>query len=205
MLAPIRQKTRMPRRSRPTSAGVPQHVIQRGNNRGPCFFEPVDCQRYLLYLREFAGRAECSVHAYVLMTNHVHMLVTPARSGGISRMMQMLGRNYVAYVNRRIGRSGTLWDGRHKARLVDSEAYLLRAYRYIEQNPVRARMVTDPSEYPWSSYAANALGRCDPLVTPHACYLALGSTDDERQSNYRAIAAQRLAEPDLAEIRTYLR
>ena len=177
----------MARKPRIDLPGVAQHVIQRGNDRQPCFFRDIDRQRYLQDLRELTLAHHCQVHAYVLMTNHVHLLVTPATSGAIGRVMQSLGRRYVRYINASYARTGTLWEGRYKSHPVASDEHLLRCYRYIELNPVRAHMVANPGDYRWSSHARNALGKPDPLVHPHACYLALASDDDGRQSVYREL------------------
>ena len=166
----------MPRQHRLDLAHVAQHVIQRGNDRRPCFFAEGDYARYLDELREIALREGCAVHAYVLMTNHVHLLMTPTEAGQIARVMQALGRRYVRFINDRYHRTGTLWEGRYKACLVDSETYLLTCYRYIELNPVRAAMVAEAGDYPWSSYGRNAMGRADRLVHLHASYLALART-----------------------------
>ena len=136
----------MPRSLRVDLPGVAQHVMQRGNDRRPCFFVEIDYIRYLQDLREIARREGCAVHAYVLMTNHVHLLMTPGATGSIGRTMQALGRRYVRYVNDRHGRTGTLWEGRYKACLVGTDQYLLRCYRYIEFNPVRAAMVARPED-----------------------------------------------------------
>ena len=131
----------MPRQPRIDLPHVAQHIVQRGNDRQPCFFTDGDRLRYLGDLRELALYIGCAVHAYVLMTNHVHLLVTPAESGQIPHLMQALGRRYVRYVNTRYRRTGTLWEGRYKACPVHGDAYLMRCYRYIENNPVRAAMV----------------------------------------------------------------
>ena len=194
----------MPRPPRPDLAKVPQHVIQRGNDRQACFFHEHDCLTYLTLLREAALRHDCAVHAYVLMTNHVHLLVTPAEQGAVSRMMQTLGRNYVTHVNARYRRTGTLWEGRYKSCLVDSEEYVLACYRYIELNPVRAGMVVKPAEYPWSSHRCNASGEPDPLVRPNAEYLALGSASSPACVAYRALFTQELSDERLVEIRAYV-
>jgi putative transposase len=146
----------MPRRARLDLPDIPQHIIQRGNDRQPCFFGQADYTRFRNSLQEIALDVGCVVHAYVLMTNHVHLLATPAEKGGVARMMRALGRRYVRYVNDTYHRTGTLWQGRYKACPVDSDAYLLQCYRYIELNPVRAAMVADPGEYPWFSFHANA-------------------------------------------------
>lgn len=194
----------MARRPRIDLPGIPQHVVQRGNDRQPCFFTDADRHCYLQNLREIALRERCQVHAYVLMTNHVHLLVTPETSGQVARLMQALGRRYVRYVNDRYRRTGTLWEGRYKSSLVDRDTYLLRCYRYIELNPVRARMCADPADYPWSSHAANAFGRDDVVVHPHPNYRALGATKEERCAAYRAIAMETLADEDIEAIRLHL-
>ena len=157
----------MPRKPRFNLIGIPQHVIQRGNNREPCFYAEQDYRRYLNDLREVAKKYRCRIHAYVLMTNHVHTLVTPMMEYGISQMMQALGRRYVYYINKTYKRTGTLWEGRYKASLIDSDAYLLTCMRYIELNPIRANMVSHPGEYRWSSYQANAQNGDDPLLDNH--------------------------------------
>ena len=192
----------MPRQPRYDLPGLPQHVIQRGNNRQAVFFEEDDCVRYLEDLDAVAKQVGVATHAYVLMTNHVHLLVTPSEKGGISRLMQGLGRRYVAYVNGRYKRSGTLWEGRYKASLVDDEAYLLACMRYIELNPVRAGMVDHPGDYRWSSYAANARGStASPQVVPHERYAALGNDVLSRQQAYRSLFRRALAAEQVHEIR----
>ena len=190
--------------SRPTRLilpAVPLHIIQRGNNRGPCFAGTADYLVYLTLLRQYAAETACVVHAYVLMTNHVHLLLSTGSRTGPSVLMRRLGQHYVQYFNRRHGRSGTLWEGRFRSCLVDSERYLLVCQRYIELNPVRARMVETPDAYPWSSYHANALGADDPLVTPHLVYSALGTHDAERRAAYRQSFIDDISEQLLEEIR----
>jgi putative transposase len=177
----------MPRHARIAMAEVPVHIIQRGNNRGACFFADDDCARYLAHLRELAGAFGCAVHAYCLMTNHVHLLLTPQRADGSALLMKHLGQRYVQYVNRTYRRSGTLWEGRFRSCLIDSEPYLLACQRYIELNPVRAAMVRHPRQYRWSSYRANAEGRASELVTPHEQYRRLGRSSDARREAYRAL------------------
>ncbi len=165
----------MPRKQRFFLAGVPAHLVQRGNNRQAVFYDDSDYRAYLGWLVEGAQRYGCAIHAYVLMTNHVHLLLTPRDRDSISRLLQYVGRRYVAYVNHRYGRTGTLWEGRFKASVIDASEYLLRCYRYIELNPVRAGMVDSPRGYRWSSYRANAQGAADPAVSPHEvmrCILA---------------------------------
>ena len=194
----------MPRKPRFNLIGIPQHVIQRGNNREPCFYAEQDYRRYFDDLREVAEKYRCRVHAYVLMTNHVHILVTPMVEYGISQMMQALGRRYVYYINKTYKRSGTLWEGRYKASLIDSDAYLLTCMRYIELNPVRANMVSHPGEYQWSSYQANAQDGVDPLIEHHPLYKALGATDESRQSAYRELFRHHIDNETLHEIRASL-
>lgn len=189
---------RLPRYNLP---GQPQHVILRGNNRGIIFAADEDYRLFLDCLRDAASRYGCATHAYVLMTNHVHFLMTPDREGGISKTLQSVGRRYVQYFNYTYGRTGTLWEGRYKATLIDSEGYLLTCYRYIELNPVRAAMVAHPRDYPWSSYRWHAEGKSNELVTDHALYLALGRSDAERQAAYRALFRAHIGEATLAAIR----
>ncbi len=192
----------MPRQPRYDLPGLPQHVIQRGNNRQAVFFEQGDCVRYLDDVDAVAQQVGVAIHAFVLMTNHVHLLVTPNDKGGISRLMQGMGRRYVGYVNGRYKRSGTLWEGRYKASLVDDEAYLLACMRYIELNPVRAGMVDHPGDYRWSSYATNARGATALLrLAPHERYLALGRDAASRQRAYRALFRHALAAEQVHEIR----
>jgi len=182
-------------------AGLPNHVIQRGNNRGPIFFVDADRQRYLTWLGEALIGEGCALHAYVLMTNHVHLLVTAPAEQSLPRVLQSLGRRYVRHVNQRHGRTGTLWEGRFRSTIVDSETYLLACYRYIEANPLRARMVADAAEYRWSSYRHNALGEADALLTEHAVYLALGASSEARRTAYRALFREGLEAPILESIR----
>lgn len=181
--------------------GVPQHVIQRGNNRQVCFASAEDMRAYLHWLKEYAAGFKVEIHAWVLMSNHVHLLCTPRGVDGVSRMMQALGRMYVRYFNSTYQRTGTLWEGRFKSCLVESESYLLHLYRYIELNPVRANMVTEPNGYTWSSYPCNALGKESALHTPHELYLALGRTKGERMKRYRALFSAHVEGPLLEEIR----
>ena len=181
--------------------GQPQHVIQRGNNRQGIFCAEDDYRFYLEKLQLAAQKHDCQLHAYVLMTNHVHLLVTPEREEAIGKMMQMLGRYYIQHYNYRYRRTGTLWEGRYKATLIDSERYLLTCMRYIELNPVRAGMVAHPAAYPWSSYRYNALGHVDKLLVPHQEYRRLGKAQEERRSFYRQLFRIRIAEKTLDEIR----
>jgi len=194
----------MPRKPRFYLPGLPAHVVQRGNNRQAVLFEDGDYTAYLRWLGEGAERYGCAIHAYVLMTNHVHLLVTPQTREGISRMLQYLGRHYVMHINQTYGRSGTLWEGRHKGSVVSADDHLLRCYRYIELNPVRAAMVRSPGRYLWSSYGANAAGKKDPLITPHERYLALGRSAEQRRYAYRELYRDHLEEHQVHEIRAAL-
>jgi putative transposase len=191
----------MARRPRLRIAGVPEHIVQRGNNRQATFFAEADYLFYLECLRESARRHDCLIHAYVLMTNHVHLLVTPQHPEATSLTMRDLGRRYVQYVNWRYRRTGTLWEGRHKSNPVDTQRYFLTCCHYIELNPVRARMVALPEDYRWSSHRFHALGSEDEMLSPHEEYLALGADALERQRVYRALFAAQLDEKAIREIR----
>jgi putative transposase len=191
----------MPRRPRIAVAGVPSHVIQRGNNRQACFYNADDYRRYLKWLGEYAQESGCAVHAYVLMGNHVHLLLTPTRADSAAQLMKRLGQRYVQYVNRRYQRSGTLWEGRYRSCIAQDDGYVLACYRYIELNPVRAGMVRHPADYPWSSHAANSQGVGVFPLTPHPQYLALARDDDGRRAAYRGLVQQRMAPRVVDEIR----
>jgi putative transposase len=191
----------MPRSPRIAFGGVPLHLIQRGNDRKPCFAAEEDLVLYLALLRHTAVRTGCAIHAYVLMTNHVHLLLTPSDDGGASRLMQQLGRRYVRTFNERHGRTGTLWEGRFRSSVIDSERYFLVCQRYIEQNPVRAGLVREARDYPWSSHRHYVERHNDPLLTEHDCYLRLGRAADERAGAYRQLCSEALDE----EIVDYLR
>jgi len=191
----------MPRRARLSLPGIPWHIIQRGNNRSVCFFAEEDYRLYLDHLTELAEHFDCAVHAYVLMTNHVHLLLTPQEADGPALLMKHLGQRYVQYVNRTYQRSGTLWEGRFRSCLTQTEDYVLACYRYIELNPLRANMVRHPREYKWSSYRSNAEGRDDPLITSHEEYRRLGRTKAARRGAYRALFKAHIDEQELNQIR----
>jgi putative transposase len=191
----------MPRQARLCLPGIPWHIIQRGNNRSACFYSDDDFRRYLDILAEQAGKFGCQVHAYVLMTNHVHLLLTPKEPDSGSLLMKHLGQRYVQYFNRTHQRSGTLWEGRFRSSLVESERYALACYRYIELNPVRANMVRHPREYPWSSYRVNAEGRRSSFISPHGEFQGLGITEQSRRKAYRALFRKTLDPRVIEDIR----
>lgn len=191
----------MPRLARIRIAGMPLHVIQRGNNRVACFVTDADRQVYLALLKELSESFPSDVHAFVLMTNHVHLLATPRQRDNLSVMMKHLGQQYVQYFNRTHQRTGSLWEGRFKSSLVDSENYLLTCQRYIELNPVRAGMVDDPSRYPWSSFRANAGLEANRLLQAHPAYIALGKDSRWRGQNYLRLFDENLDAECLKAIR----
>lgn len=193
----------MPRQPRLDLPGVAQHIVQRGNDRQPCFFADIDRTRYLQDLRELTLKLGIAVHAYVLMTNHVHLLLTSQHAGAASTLMQSLGRRYVRYINDHYRRTGTLWEGRYKSCPVQDETYLLRCYRYIELNPVRAGMVADPADFPWSSHRCNGLGQADLLVQPHPRYTAIAAADT-RTEIYRRFVLEAIHPDETAAIRLNL-
>lgn len=190
----------MPRRSRIMLADIPVHVVQRGNNRQRCFYQEQDRAFYLFHLRRLLHRTGCKLHAYCLMTNHVHLLLTASASEACSRLMKDLGQLHTQYMNRNYDRSGSLWEGRFRSCVVQAEDYLLACYRYIEMNPVRASLVLHPEDHAWSSYRANAQGISDPLITPHEEYSRYCGT--EGRTAYARLVAQVLHSALIDEIRT---
>lgn len=194
----------MARRPRFSPVGIPQHIIQRGNNRQACFASEQDLAVYAHWLSEYAQKFSVALHAWVFMTNHVHLLVTPREEEAVSNMMQALGRRYVQYFNRQYRRSGTLWEGRFKSSLVQSESYLLVCQRYIELNPVRAAMVNDPADYVWSSYQAHGLGRQINMHSPHEQYMRLGELSKSRQAAYRDLFNGHIDDQLITDIRASL-
>jgi putative transposase len=185
----------MPRAARVVFPNCPLHVVQRGINRSDCFFCEADYRDYLRYLADFSARFSCTVHAYCLMTNHVHLLLTPRTLDACALLMKNLGQRYVQGINHRLGRSGTLWEGRYFSGLVTSDAYVLLCYRYIERNPVDAGMVAVPNEYAWSSHRTNAGPRREDFVSPHPAYRSVG------REAYQAMCEQQIPERALEEIR----
>ncbi len=191
----------MPRKPRFFLPDILAHIVQRGHSREPAFFEDNDYHAYLGWLAEAATRYECAVHAYVLMTNYIHILATPKDKHGISLMIQYIGRRYVPYINASYGTSGTIWEGRYKASLIHDEQYLLTCMRYIELNPIRADMTKSPGHYRWSSYRSNAQGKEDKLLTAHPLHLSLGKTNASRLEGYKALFKSHIDEEDLKDIR----
>jgi len=190
----------MPRRPRFIIENQPHHVVQRGHNRKAVFFREDDYLYYLECLETAAQRCGCQLHAWCLMTNHIHLLVTPSTKQALSSMMQMIGRLYVRYINKRKNRSGALWEDRFKVSLVDADDYLLSCMRYIELNPVRARMVRASANYKWSSYATNAKGMLG-FIKPHALYRLLGPTVEKRREAYEDLFNRTISQDDLDLIR----
>ena len=191
----------MPRQPRYFIPDIPQHVIQRGVDRQAVFFETGDYELYLHTLGEASRRYDCQIHAYVLMINHTHLLVTPGSERSVPLIMQAMGRSYVQTINKKYDRTGTLWQGRYKASLVQDDRYLLTCHKYIELNPVRAGLVSAPGDYPYSSFAHNASGRSDGLVTPHDIYESLACTAGERRAAYRKLFQDSVAPEILSAIR----
>jgi putative transposase len=180
------------------------HVVQRGHNRAAVFVDDIDCTYYLRCVRDAAIRSDSSVHAYVLMTNHVHLLVTAYQEESLPRMMAMLGTNYVRYFNARHARTGTLWEARYRAALVESDRYFFACMRYIEMNPVRAGLASEPRDYRWSSFRANGMGVTDPVIVEHSAYEGLGTTSSQRHAAYLRLFGDSRNEDDEA-IRTATR
>jgi putative transposase len=192
----------MPRKPRFYLPGIPVHLVQRGHNRDPVFFEEEDYRTYLSKAGEAAQKYRCAIHAYVLMTNHIHLLLTPEDAEGPARFMQYVGRHYVPFINHKYGKSGSIWEGRYKASLVDEDNYLLTCMRYIELNPVRANMVDHPAAYTWSSYRHNGYGEHNRLLQSHSLYLALGRTRKGRQEAYEALFHAHIEPGMLKELRS---
>jgi putative transposase len=181
--------------------GQPLHVIQRGNDRRSIFFAPDDYARYREWLHVASVANGCAIHAYVLMSNHVHMLVTPSNEDSLPKTMQSLGRRYVRHINWAYGRSGTMWEGRYRAAMIDPDTCLLACMRYIELNPVRAKLVKEPREYQWSSYRANVFGEYDALVREHERYRDLGVDAAQRRAAYQTLFDEPMDEEFIATLR----
>ena len=178
----------MARRLRVYVPGAAVHVIQRGNNRGPIFFDNDDYETFLAFLRESAATRGTSVHGFGLMQNHYHLIVTPQHRTALPRTIQHFGGRYVQYYNKRHKRTGTLWDGRYRDPVVADDRYFFTCLRYIERNPVKAQIVSNPEDYRWSSYRVHAYGERSDWLVPHPLYLALGKNAKERQAAYRALS-----------------
>jgi putative transposase len=176
-------------------------VVQRGHNRCEVFYRENDYQMYLAALHWALRQYRCALHAYTLMTNHVHLLISPAETDSLPRLFMSLGSRYGQYFNQKYQRSGSLWGGRYYASLILSEEQLMRCYRYVELNPIRAGLTDTPSAYRWSSYRCNGEGQPDELVVPHELYMRLGLDDATRQANYRDLCAQALLPNEIAAIR----
>lgn len=182
----------MARLPRLTVAGYPHHVIQRGNNRQTIFKDEADYRTFLEFLGDYAAREKVAVHAYVLMTNHVHLLLTPETDAGVPQLMQALGRAYAQYFNHRYKRSGTLWEGRYRCTLVESDRYLLACMAYIDLNPVRAGLAAKPADYPWSSHGHYVGLKHDKLIAPHALFWGMGNTPFAREAAYADLVSHGL-------------
>jgi len=181
--------------------GLSVHLIRRGNNRCAIYGDDDDRRRFLAMLQDAATRYGTAIHAFVQMTTHYHAIVTPDSESSLPNTMKKLGEDYVEYFNGKYGRIGTLWSGTYRAIPIPTERYWLNCLRYIEQNPVRAGMVAAPGDFSWSSYATNALGEPNELLTEHHVYRALGSTPEERQAVYRAMCGVALTEEELGVVR----
>ena len=178
----------------------PHHIIQQGNDNQLIFREPEDYQRFLVWLKESAREFKVAIHAYVLMPNHLHLLASPATVEGLAQMMQRLGRYYVPWYNAKYARTGSLFQGRFKTSLIDSQQYFMLCSRYIERNPVRNELVADAAEYPWSSYPHHAGLKPDPVLTDHALYWALGNTPFQREAAYIELSRPSLTSEQMATI-----
>jgi len=191
----------MPRVARVIVPEVAVHIVQRAHDRAPCFFDTPDYLTYLVALGTYAARFNCVVHAYCLMTNHVHLLVTPADQGGCALLMKHLAQRHSKRINTKQGRSGSLWEGRFHSGLVATDEYAIACYRYIELNPVRACMVDHPSVYPWSSHRANVQAAADSFVRPHPSFVALATNEQRRAIAYRELCDVPLEQSMIDEIR----
>ncbi len=182
----------------------PHHVIQAGSNQQVIFRDDEDYRSFLQWLREASKACKVAIHAYVLMPDHLHLLATPSNEDGLAQMMQRVGRYYVPYYNKKYGRSGSLWQGRFKTSLVEAQRYFLVCSRFIELNPVRSGVMSNPLDYPWSSYAHHAGARPDALITDHAEYWALGNTPFQREAAYIELAERALTNADLSTLNATL-
>jgi putative transposase len=195
----------MPRARRYGLPGIAHHVWVRGHDRRQIFYSDADRSRFLQYLGEARAKRQCEIHAFVLMTNHVHLLATPRAADGLSKMMQDVGRKYVRFVNRNHDHTGGLYEGRFRSNLVQTERYFLNCMRYIELNPVRAHMAADAGSYPWSSFGQNVSGDPTGLITAHPEYLALGRDAETRAHAYRRLFDDAMKPADIEAIRHSVR
>lgn len=170
------------------------HVLQRGHDGKVVFNDAEDFTQFLLFLSAAAKQFAIKIHAYVLMPDHWHLIVTPSDTTGLGKMMQWIGRQYVPYFNRKTGRQGTLWQGRFKAAPIEAAPYFLPCMQYVEGNPQRAGLVSDPLDYPWSSFAHHVGAKIDPLISDHAIYWELGNTPFQREARYREMMRQGLSQ-----------
>ncbi|TAN59817.1 transposase [bacterium] len=191
----------MPRQPRLIVAGYPHHIILRGNNRNAVFYNDTDRRFFLKCLKAAKEKTKSKIYAYCLMTNHLHLLLEPSSEDGAGDLIQSLGRRYVRYINQAYKRTGTLWEGRFKSSLISRDEYLLSCARYIELNPVRAKMAGSPKDYPWSSFGFRAEGRPDELLDEDPVYKGLGATPSERQVNYKEWFKRSASEEELSSIR----
>ena len=191
----------MARHSRLVVPGVALHVVQRGVDRAPCFRQESDRFAYLSVLRDLLRKTQCTLHAYCLMTNHVHLLLTPPDEGACAKLMRELGRRYVPYFNKRYARTGTLWEGRFRSCMVESREYVLACHRYIERNPIRAGMVRSPGDYPWSSFRANSGQAEDARLGEHPEYTALALDAPRRRAVYRSLCESDDESPFVSALR----
>jgi putative transposase len=195
----------MARRPRIYIPGLTQHVVQRGNNKGTVFVDTSDYRFFLRLLQHESVRCSVAIHAYALMTNHFHLMATPAHEAGLSTLMQNLGRTYVPVFNLKHHRTGGLWEGRYRSFVIETESYWFKCMRYVELNPVRAGMVSRPDEYRWSSARAHVCGDDDQVLTSHELYLRLGETPPERQLAWRAVCGEKVTDSELTELREAIR
>lgn len=192
----------MSRHARPVFPKVPMHIVQRGNNKNPCFFSRKDYKLYTTMLQEAAALSGCQIHAYALMPNHVHILASPTDETAPAQMMKALGQRYTQYINRTYNRFGTLWQGRYRSSIVGEDRYFLVCHRYIELNPVRAGIIRHPADYEWSSYRTNAFASESEMIVPHETYLRLATNASDRTAAYRDLFRDEISEPTLEHLRS---
>jgi putative transposase len=195
----------MARRPRIYIPGLSLHVVQRGNNKGDVFRATSDYRFFLKLLHHESARCDVAIHAYALMTNHFHLMATPAKDSGLSTMMQSIGRAYVPVFNLKHQRTGGLWEGRFRSFVIETESYWLKCMRYVELNPVRAGMTSRPDDYKWSSARAHVVGHEDDVLTPHDLYIRLGKTATERQRAWRAMCEETVPDSELVAMRDAIR